>query len=557
MSLLWLLALSLYHVSAVRYSSPSTDEVFTDNSDSFCDSTCSLKIQHELSNVPHNFLHSPSLNCLDFSNNSIASVDPNMFGGLPNLKYANFKGSNFDHNPFLTTGHSELEVLDLSDNEPPNLTYKVSVTGDFPKLRRLYFTRSRLVGFEASARLSSLTHLDLGDTYIVLDDFKTLPPSLEYLNLRNSLLGTLTIRHLIRLKWLWVSVVDKSLESVELDNLSELEYLSLPSCGISDPSKISLNNTPSLTYADFSGNLFPEFDLRLLDSAKNLRYLNLGGNSQLTSINPSPDSSISEIDVSGSPVTSYDWLPNSVEKMSLRNSNLVDVKSICTPSETSDSTRASRCPNLNEIDLSGNNIDSVDNSTFQNMENLRSLNLSANAIQKVEPDSFDSLGQLQYLNLGHNYIVFFPQVSGKSQVELLLLNGNRLETIKDDTFINLNNLRYLFLRNNSIAEIEPRAFFGLNALEILDLSFNYLSQFPEGWSTPLESLQILDLSGNRFLSLSGMHLNRESPLENLYVSCPLPTLEFFAIKDMPVNATMYMDVTPEYVQTFAEKGLIV
>jgi Leucine-rich repeat (LRR) protein len=56
----------------------------------------------------------------------------------------------------------------------------------------------------------------------------------------------------------------------------------------------------------------------------------------------------------------------------------------------------------------------------------------------------------------------------------IILKGNQLSRIKNDSFSTAPYLRQLDLSSNSIDSLEPAAFNQLGSLEVLDLSSNKL-----------------------------------------------------------------------------------
>ena len=87
---------------------------------------------------------------------------------------------------------------------------------------------------------------------------------------------------------------------------------------------------------------------------------------------------------------------------------------------------------LLETDLSNNQIQSIDPSTFQNLTNLQEFGLNNNQIQNIDPQTFQSLTNLQKFALG----------------------SNQIQNIDPQTFQNLPNLEKLWVSNNQIQNID-------------------------------------------------------------------------------------------------------
>ncbi|XP_061768716.1 adhesion G protein-coupled receptor A3 [Nerophis ophidion] len=92
---------------------------------------------------------------------------------------------------------------------------------------------------------------------------------------------------------------------------------------------------------------------------------------------------------------------------------------------------------------------------------------------------------------------FFP-----NRTVTLILNNNKIQELKDGSFVGMTTLEKLDLRNNLISRIEPGAFLGLPALKRLDLSNNSIGCLNVDIFKGLTSLVRLNLSGNMFSSLT-------------------------------------------------------
>uniref|UniRef100_W5N3L2 Adhesion G protein-coupled receptor A3 n=1 Tax=Lepisosteus oculatus TaxID=7918 RepID=W5N3L2_LEPOC len=84
----------------------------------------------------------------------------------------------------------------------------------------------------------------------------------------------------------------------------------------------------------------------------------------------------------------------------------------------------------------------------------------------------------------------------------LILSNNKIQELRNGSFVGLSALERLDLRNNIISHIEPGAFLGLQALKRLDLSNNRIGCLNVDIFKGLQSLVRLNLSGNIFSSLS-------------------------------------------------------
>jgi Leucine-rich repeat (LRR) protein len=115
------------------------------------------------------------------------------------------------------------------------------------------------------------------------------------------------------------------------------------------------------------------------------------------------------------------------------------------------------------LDLSGCNINNIEQGAFNSLNNLVSLKLSNNIIKKISSRMFSS-----------------------PHLKVLYLDGNSLEDIENDAFVQLKMLQKLYLQHNTLQEL-PITLPG--SLNVLDISHNQISTIT------------MDLSKVRFCTL--------------------------------------------------------
>ncbi|GBP85498.1 Toll-like receptor 7 [Eumeta japonica] len=159
-----------------------------------------------------------------------------------------------------------------------------------------------------------------------------------------------------------------------------------------------------------------------------------------------------------------------------------------------------RLEQLLVLDLSNNQISSahVDGGTFVGLIRLVILNLSNNALTRIDGKTFKDLFFLQILDLRNNSIGYIEENTFLPLYNLHTLNlaENRLHTIEEFLFNGLFVLSKLNLNNNLLMNIDAKAFKNCSDLKELDLSSNQLTSVPEAiWKLSL--LKTLDLGENQ------------------------------------------------------------
>lgn len=197
--------------------------------------------------------------------------------------------------------------------------------------------------------------------------------------------------------------------------------------------------------------------------------------------------------------------------------------------------------NLKLLSLKDNNITAVPTIL---PPTLTELYLHNNMIAEIQGDDFNNLNQLQTLDLSGNcprcYNVPFPctpcennsplqihinAFDALTELQVLRLHSNSLQSVPKRLFKNLNKLKELDLSQNFLArEIEVAEFLHhLHNLVQLDLSFNYELQVYRAQMklsnafSSLKNLKVLRIKGYVFKELEFLNLSPLLSLPNLEV----------------------------------------
>ncbi|XP_041639501.1 lumican isoform X2 [Cheilinus undulatus] len=150
--------------------------------------------------------------------------------------------------------------------------------------------------------------------------------------------------------------------------------------------------------------------------------------------------------------------------------------------------------------LQHNNISSLSFSSLANLTGLRWLILDHNQLQSdtLDQSILQNQTKLHYFFANHNHLTSVPTIL-PAGLRQLRLTHNQISSISPDTFQKLHNLTLLLLQGNRLQTIREGDLKGLLSLNLLDLSGNLFSAVPRHLPS---SVQQLYLSNN---SLSGLN----------------------------------------------------
>ncbi|XP_055592082.1 toll-like receptor 6 [Uranotaenia lowii] len=175
--------------------------------------------------------------------------------------------------------------------------------------------------------------------------------------------------------------------------------------------------------------------------------------------------------------------------------------------------------NIEQLDLSMNNIWSLPDHLFCSLNGLRSLNISSNRLQDVNDLGFrekpivkDESGanstvscnlDLEDLDVSKNHFVLLP-ASGfgtLKRLKLLKIHDNEISMVGDKALNGLKELQILDLSSNKIVALPTDLFKDpAQSIQEIYLQNNSISVLSPGLFSKLEQLQALDLSMNQLTS---------------------------------------------------------
>jgi Leucine-rich repeat (LRR) protein len=159
--------------------------------------------------------------------------------------------------------------------------------------------------------------------------------------------------------------------------------------------------------------------------------------------------------------------------------------------------------NILELYLSMNKLTKIKSGQFKGLINLEKLFTDKNEIQEIELNSFEDMNKLILLNIQSNKIKVIQDnlLHNKIDLDILYLYQNSIESIESISFNTLRKLRKLHLFSNKITRIAFGNFIHLQSLDEIKLDKNEIGSFGANTFVGLENLTFLDLSANKIKKL--------------------------------------------------------
>lgn len=162
---------------------------------------------------------------------------------------------------------------------------------------------------------------------------------------------------------------------------------------------------------------------------------------------------------------------------------------------------------LTSLDMSHNNITTIDDSTFENVTNLIELDLSWNRIETTSNGAFRKLAELKRLDISHNRLTRLPEFmfAVPSALEVLILSNNEgLGEQFNQPDFDLFKLHGVGVPQTlvrlEVNDMNLQRLYLDNALQLRELfaSYNRFNETMHLSASLYRYLEILDLSGNPF-----------------------------------------------------------
>lgn len=333
--------------------------------------------------------------------------------------------------------------------------------------------------------------------------------------------------HAQHVKQLIITIPEQVIYSLlphHLQDLSNLEMLSLDQTGFTSVDKDAFLSTPNLKILYMKGNYFGTLQNETFRSLSKLNTLNLNFNNisnlpigifdnlhELKNLylwknrlKELPPKIFQNLTLLQNLSINSNYLKSVNEDLFINNKELGNINLMKNEIKIVPEGIFRNNINLNSVKLASNNIETIPSKIFSTNLNLTLVHLHMNKIQYVNESLFRNLSYLEEVNLSFNKLKALPPslFSSTTKTHKIDLSDNLIEQLPQEIFQSSVNLRSLDLRNNSLTTLPEKLFVNSAFLEKLDLSKNKLISlsFNTFHSNTYASLKEVDFSYNNLTS---------------------------------------------------------
>eukprot|EP01138_Halocafeteria_seosinensis_P016216 gb/GECG01016546.1/.p1 GENE.gb/GECG01016546.1/~~gb/GECG01016546.1/.p1 ORF type:complete len:249 (+),score=12.73 gb/GECG01016546.1/:1-747(+) len=154
---------------------------------------------------------------------------------------------------------------------------------------------------------------------------------------------------------------------------------------------------------------------------------------------------------------------------------------------------------ITELNLGGNNLETLPESVFTGVVKLDTLVLRCNNLKGLPQILLRNNTALRGIDLSFNKLQLLPGTlfQGLQGLISIIITGNpALETLPSNLFLDQHNLFILNLQNNSLASIPSSLFMNCPGIKALIMEDNNLYALPAHVFQPLKHLDLFRIYGN-------------------------------------------------------------
>ncbi|XP_055377992.1 toll-like receptor 3 [Condylostylus longicornis] len=350
-----------------------------------------------------------------------------------------------------------------------------------------------------------------------------------------------------------------TLESYHIADLTKLIWCNVSHNAIKQLSRGAFARNTVLKVLNMSYNNITRLDANSFRGMRFLRRLYMSDN-QISDVGRGTFGSITRIgtiDLARNLITKIDY-------QMFAQLNYIEVINVAENKITEIQKQSFKDLYLTKINISHNEVSTIENFAFENCANMTLLDLSYNNLTGIDSNVFDSTTYATELQLSYNYFTDMAGIPLHNMTGIKILNAthNFIETIPKNTFPKLYELHTIDLSYNKLNSISNAVFQNLFSLRFLNLSYNEMEEIKSPTFGTLSTLLELNLSHNKLRSIARGGMAKLTSLRNFYlnnneleklfqipISLTHLDLRFNQIKEIPentwprMNSLLYLDLS--------------
>ncbi|XP_050458965.1 podocan-like [Cataglyphis hispanica] len=395
----------------------------------------------KIMSISRNFISSPWITCLNFTNTHLEIIEKGAFNNLPNLTQLILSNNNLNVKKlFDFGGHENLKLLILNSATTFQKGTTVNIFEEYPNLEILSMPRNYIHRLQTSTDKTpfpKLKILDLSGNNNINNNFlELLPNNLRFLDLHDNSLTSLAFAKR-QVNLLALNLNNNNLVYVKKDNDSREHLYNLynrryrynmyeqSSQSIINSRGLIMTGLENLQYLSISANQINDIESNAFEDTNKLVYLNLSKN-EITSLHSDifeKLQSLRLLDLSSNKLKIVPQISNETV-ISIFSLNYNNIKNVM-------SNAFVQMPKLTKLLLRGNQIDEINVKAFAQLSLLKILDLSKNKLSLLPEGFSESLTSLKYLNVEGNQFTSLESLSLTSVLSSM------------EVYVAMNPIKYL------------------------------------------------------------------------------------------------------------------